>query len=90
MPKPKNKQLPGVWTAHLPSNTKEEKQAQAEFEAFIRNSRGVFERAVQIIESFMEPPDTTPTDYDSPSWSHKQADKNGYNRALKKVKELFS
>jgi len=31
-----------------------------------------------------------PEDYDNPSWSHKQADKNGWNRALKKVRQLFA
>jgi hypothetical protein len=87
----KKQKLPaGVWTAHLPSKTKEDKQKQAEFEAYVRNSRGVFERVIQIIESYMEPPETTPVDYDCPSWAYKQADKIGYNRALKKVKGLFT
>lgn len=27
-------------------------------------------------------------DYDSPSWSHKQADKNGYIRALKDIAKM--
>jgi len=30
------------------------------------------------------------TEYDCPSWSHKQADTNGYNRAIRHVKSLIS
>jgi hypothetical protein len=29
-------------------------------------------------------------DYDSPSWSHKQADQNGYLRGLREVLELLN
>lgn len=28
------------------------------------------------------------TDYDSPSWSHKQADQNGYARAMREIIKL--
>jgi|TARA_Y100000296_G_C5141630_1_gene241398 hypothetical protein len=86
----RNKQLPAVWTAHLPDKTKEEKKAKEEFEAYIRNSRGVFDRAIEIIETYIEAHETSPEDYDCPSWANKQADRNGWNRALKKVKQLFA
>jgi hypothetical protein len=74
-----------VWAAHL-----SDKKEKEEFESYVRNSRGVFDRAISIMETYMETPDTTPEDYDCPSWSHKQADQNGHNRALKKVKGLFT
>jgi hypothetical protein len=32
---------------------------------------------------------TSKTDYDCPSWSHKQADDNGYKRALTEILKLF-
>lgn len=28
-------------------------------------------------------------EYDSPSWSHKQAHRNGYNRAIEDIMKLF-
>jgi hypothetical protein len=83
---PKQKQLPAVWSAHLQSKPKEQK----EFEAYVRNSRGVFDRAIEIIDQYMESADVKVIDYDCPSWSHKQADINGFNRALKKIKTLFA
>ncbi len=36
----------------------------------------------------LESEKSTKTDYDSPSWAFKQADRNGYKRALEKVIEL--
>jgi SET domain-containing protein len=85
MPKQKQpKQPPGVWTAHL-----SDKKDKEEFEAYVRNSRGVFDRALDLIDNHMINEEVKPEDYDNPSWSHKQADKNGWNRALKKVRQLF-
>tara|TARA_R110000751_G_scaffold110047_1_gene207465 strand:- start:10403 stop:10669 length:267 start_codon:yes stop_codon:yes gene_type:complete len=86
----KPKQQLGVWTAHLPSSSKEEIKAKEDFEGYVKNSRGIFDRVVEILEDYVEPEDVTIQDYDCPSWSHKQADRNGYNRAIKKVKALFA
>ena len=82
----KPKQQLGVWTAHLPSSSKEKE----DFEAYVSNSRGIFDRVLVILEEHIEPNDVEAVDYDSPSWSHKQADRNGYNRAIKKIKQLFA
>jgi hypothetical protein len=30
------------------------------------------------------------SDYDSPSWAYKQADQNGYNRALNDIIQLLN
>lgn len=42
-----------------------------------------------ILESMLEDRPTT-MDYDSPSWSHKMADRIGYNRALTQVLDLIN
>jgi len=73
-----------VWAAHL-----SDPKAKEEFEAYVRNSRGVFDRALDLIDTHMINEEVKPEDYDNSSWSHKQADKNGWNRALKKVRQLF-
>jgi hypothetical protein len=81
----KQKQQLAVWTAHLKSSKEKE-----EFQAYVNNSRGIFDRVLEILEDYIEPEDVTVIDYDCPSWSHKQADKNGYNRAILKIKQLFT
>ena len=43
----------------------------------------------EILESMLEDRPTT-MDYDSPSWSHKMADRIGYNRALTQVLDLIN
>ena len=46
-------------------------------------------RLESILESMLK---ETPsqTDYDSPSWAYKQADRIGYNRALNQVLDLIN
>ena len=51
----------------------------------INSYRNAFEALAEILEE----EDSTP-DYDCPSWSHKQADQNGYNRAIRKVLSLIT
>lgn len=51
----------------------------------IRSYTNAFEALMEILEEESSTPD-----YDCPSWSHKQADQNGYNRAIKKVKTLIT
>jgi hypothetical protein len=43
----------------------------------------------EILESMLEDRPTM-ADYDSPSWSHKMADRIGYNRALNQVLDLIN
>ena len=43
----------------------------------------------EILESMLEDRPTM-ADYDSPSWSHKMADRIGYNRALTQVLDLIN
>lgn len=47
--------------------------------------RTAYEALIEILEE-----KTSTPDYDCPSWSHKQADQNGYNQAIKEVKALIT
>lgn len=42
---------------------------------------------VELNDLLKEKPQTR--EYELPSWSHKQADINGYNQAIREVKELI-
>lgn len=66
--------------------TKEEKDKVRQI---IMSNRDGLERLQEILEPMLK--ETIPTvDYDSPSWAYKQADRNGYNRALTTVLELIN
>lgn len=72
-----------TWFTHLP------KDQQEDFKKQVRSSRDVLERLIQILKD-----KTTEvvlsTDYDNPSWAYKQADRNGYDRALTEVINLIN
>jgi hypothetical protein len=74
--------LPLVWTKHL--KTKEEK---TNFERLLRGSTTVNTRLQTILHEMAQV--SKGTDYDSPSWAYRQADQNGYNRALSDLLKLF-
>ena len=66
--------------------TKKEKDAVAQ--VLQSNIEGL-DRLKEILEPMLK--DTTPaTDYDSPSWAYKQADRNGFNRAVTTVLDLIN
>lgn len=74
------------WTNHC--KTAEEK---ALFERTIYNSASVLERQTQIIndmERDLDNAENDPTQYSCPSWAAMQADRNGYRRALRRIKQL--
>lgn len=48
-----------------------------------------FNRAFTELNDLLEFEEHTP-DYTISSWSHKQADQNGYNRAMREVKSLLN
>lgn len=68
-----------LWVKGLRGKEKEDRQKE------VLTYRNAFEDLREILDSLIE--DQAP-DYDCPSWSHKQADINGYNRALRKVIKL--
>lgn len=52
---------------------------------------GVLERLQKIVKGKQEDVlNIKSDDYDAPSWSHKVADKAGYNRALKEIETLIT
>jgi hypothetical protein len=66
--------------------TKKEKEAVAQA---LRSQREGLDRLKEILEPMLK--DTTPAaDYDSPSWAYKQADRNGFNRAVTTVLDLIN
>ena len=66
--------------------TQEQKDARKQ--SILSSSEG-FLQLEYILESMLEDRPTT-ADYDSPAWSHKMADRIGYNRALTQVLDLIN
>ena len=67
------------WTKNLKGDDKKQRIEE------VKSFKNAFEALTEILEE----EESTP-DYDCPSWSHKQADQNGYNRAIRKVKNLIT
>lgn len=68
------------WTA----NCATEEDAR-EMEANVLVAQPAFARLQEIIKEKQSATVTTVADYDCPSWAHKQADANGYNRAMAEI-----
>lgn len=65
---------------------KKEKEAVRQV---LQSNRESLDRLKEILEPMLK--DTTPAaDYDSPSWAYKQADRNGFNRAVTTVLDLIN
>jgi hypothetical protein len=71
------------WFSHLP------RDQQEGFKKQINSSRDVLERLIKILED-KQTEVVLSTDYESPSWAYKQADRNGYDRALTEVINLLN
>ena len=57
-----------------------------QLEATLQNSKRVLSRLAEVIQNKINEQDRVNTsDYDSPSWAFKAADREGYIRALKYV-----
>jgi hypothetical protein len=66
--------------------TKEDKEKVRQT---ILSNRQSLDRLKEILEPMLK--ETAPTtDYDSPSWAYKQADRIGYNRALTSVLDIIN
>ena len=60
-----------------------------EFLRLLQNS-ALIRRIEEVLDEWIRAESSVPKDdYDSPSWSHKQADRNGSLRAYNKVKQLL-
>lgn len=69
------------WTKDLPEGTTLEQR-----EKEIRGYRTAFRELTEVLHREIK--EYAP-DYDIPSWAHKQADQNGYNRAIRSVLKLI-
>ena len=74
--------LSTLWLSHL-----KDQKDKDNFKEYILNSSSIWDRLNYILDQKIIPPKAS--DYDSPSWSHYQADSNGYNRAIKDIKEIL-
>lgn len=73
-----------VW--YRDCQTQEQKDARKQV---IMSSSEGFLQLEKILESMLEDRPTS-ADYDNPNWSHKMADRIGYNRALTSVLDLIN
>lgn len=48
-----------------------------------------YRNAFQALEEILTEEENTLADYESPSWAYIQADRNGYNRAIRHVRKLL-
>lgn len=74
------------WTSHLDNEAD-----KARFRQHILNSRSVLERQTAILDEIEKELDGQETDqdqYNSPSWAAMQADRNGFRRAIRRIKKL--
>lgn len=67
-----------IWFMDLP------KDEQEGFKKEVKSAKNVLDKLEQIVQNKIKEIVIT-NDYDSPSWAYKQADRNGYNRALTEI-----
>lgn len=81
----KSPNLSTRWTRGLPSDRKEN------LEKLIRNSTIVLSRLKQMVEEDLVEMEKVPvSDYEHPSWSHKQAHENGKREYARQLLSLFA
>ena len=76
--------MKAVWFKEC--KTKEDKDSVRQT---ILSNQASLLRLESILESLLKETPTS-TDYDSPSWAYKQADRIGYNRALNQVLDIIN
>ena len=82
----RNKEISVEWTRHL-----KDADSKQEFKDLLSHSRRVLEVLESILEQELESSTKTKVeDYDSPSWAYRRADKDGYNRAIKRFLNLIN
>ena len=82
-----SKGIPLDWLKHLDTEKKKEDMKQTLYTSLVtkRLKEIIIER-----ENSLDKSETTLSDYESPSWSHKQADRNGYRRCLREFRDLVN
>lgn len=71
-----------IWFMDLP------KDQQEGFKKQISSAKDVLVKLEEIVKGKMKDV-VLSEDYDNPSWAYKQADRNGYNRALTEVLNIL-
>lgn len=71
-----------IWFMDLP------KAQQEGFKRQVSSAKDVLEKLEEIVKTKMKEV-VLSEDYDNPSWAYKQADRNGYNRALTEVLNIL-
>lgn len=72
-----------IWFMDLP------KDEQEGFKKEVKSAKNVLDKLEDIVRSRLKEIVVT-EDYDSPSWAFKQADRNGYNRALTEIINILN
>lgn len=81
----RNRKLKTAWISHL-----RDAESKEQFTAQVLASEKVLDKLREIVyNKVLDGEKVSVVDYDSPSWSHKQADRNGYLRGLREVLELL-
>lgn len=76
------------WSTHL----KDPEDAKR-FRQHIYNSKAVLERLAQMADDWekeLDQQETTEDQYSNPSWAALQADRNGYRRAIRRLKKVIT
>ena len=79
--------LPLVW---LKGRKKEEAES---IDYVLRNNSTLINALLDIVNQYEQEEvnaEMNLSEYDSPSWGYKQADRNGARRAYKRIKSLFN
>jgi hypothetical protein len=71
-----------IWFMDLP------KDQQEGFKRQVSSAKDVLEKLEEIVKTKMKEV-VLSEDYNNPSWAYKQADRNGYNRALTEVLNIL-
>lgn len=74
------------WINHL-----KDPEERNRFKKYVYGCRSLLERQTAILdrmESELDSQESDPSQYESPSWAALQADRNGFRRALRKIKKL--
>lgn len=78
-----------IWTKNI-----KDPEEKVRFENSLIGSRHVINRLKEILkeieEEDLDRSEIDPKVYDSPSWSHKQAHKNGFRQALRIVDTIIT
>ena len=84
---PQRQRVPAIWV-------KDKSPEEVESISYVlRNNQILIQELLKILDHMEQEEFRAERDaaqYDTPNWSHKQADRNGAVRAINKVKSLFN